>query len=42
MMLKYKINDCITYLGDFRDRSPENAYEVVVATRVGQPFENDA
>ena len=42
MMLKCKINDCITYHGDFRDRSAVNAYEVAVVTRVCQPLENNA
>ena len=42
MMLEYIINYCITYRGDFRDRSAENAYEVAVATTVCQPLEDDA
>ena len=42
MKFEYTINDCITYHGDFRDRSAENAYEVAVATGVCQPFEDDA
>ena len=41
MTLKYIINDYITYCGDFRERSTENAYEVAVATRVCQPLWDD-